>query len=125
MQPTERQQNITTHLGGAAHFDTRVIFVRGGLQQRKQEINLLQLYKDKRQIYHCRNWSSFAGSPCTSMWRFTVEMQGSDKFDFFLELSNVSLNDSGSYEARLEVIHPETGSYSSYRKEITLTVTGY
>ena len=59
------------------------------------------------------------------MGRFTVEMQGSDKFDFFLELSNVSLNDSGSYEVRLEVIHPETGSYSLYRKEIALTVTGY
>ena len=52
-------------------------------------------------------------------------MQGSDKFDFFLELSNVSLNDSGSYEVRLEVIHSESGSYSSYRKEIALTVTGY
>ena len=95
------------------------------MQQRKQEINLFQLYKDKRQIYYCHNWSSFAGSPCTSMWRFNVEMQGSDKFDFFLELSNLSLNDSGSYEARLEVIHPETGSYSSCRKEITHTVTGY
>ena len=90
------------------------------MQQRKQVINLLQLYKDKRQVYLCRNWSFFAGSSqCTSEGRFTVEMQGSDKFDFFLELSNVSLNDSGSYEARLEVIHPETGNYSSYRKEIT------
>ena len=59
------------------------------------------------------------------MGRFIVEMQGSDKLDFFLELSNVSLNDSGSYEARLEVIHPDIASYSSYRKEITLTVTGY
>ena len=59
------------------------------------------------------------------MGRFTVEKQGPDKFDFFLELSNVSLNDSGSYEARLEVIHPEIGSYSSFRKGITLTVTGY
>ena len=95
------------------------------MQQRKQVINLLQLYKDKRQVYHCRNWSSFVGSPCTSGGRFTVETQGSDKFDFFLELSNVSLNDSSSYEVRLEVIHPESGSYSSYSKEIALTVTGY
>ena len=49
-------------------------------------------------------------------------MQGSDKFDFYLSMSNVTLNDIGSYVAKVEVIHPETGSYSSIKKIITLTV---
>ena len=49
-------------------------------------------------------------------------MQGADKFDFYLSMSNVSVNDSGSYVAKLEVIHPETGSYSSIQKIFTLTV---
>ena len=37
-------------------------------------------------------------------------------------MSNVTINDGGSYVAKLEVIHPETGSYSSIQKTITLTV---
>ena len=49
-------------------------------------------------------------------------MQGSDKFDFYLSLSNATVNDSGSYVVNLEVIHPETGSYSSIQKTITLTM---
>ena len=51
-------------------------------------------------------------------------MQGADKFDFYLSMKNVSVNDSGSYVAKLEVIHPETGSYSSIQKTFTLTVNG-
>ena len=49
-------------------------------------------------------------------------MQGSDKFDFYLSMSNVTVNDSGRYVVKLEVINPETGSYSSLEKSITLTV---
>ena len=53
---------------------------------------------------------------------FAVTMQGPDKFDLYHSMSNVAVNDSGSYVAKLEVIHPETGSYSSIQKTITLTV---
>ena len=109
-------------LGGTAQFDTRVTFIGGGAQQHKQKVNLLQLFKDGRQVYRCRNWSVYANSPCTSEGRFAVTMQGSDKFDFYLSMSNATVNDSGSYVVKLEVIHPETGSYSSIQKTITLTV---
>lgn len=119
-----QQQNTTTSVGGTARFDTRVTFVGGGAQQHKQRVNLLQLFKDGTQVYRCRNWNSYATVPCPSQGRFAIEMQGSDKFSFFLALSDVGLTDGGRYEARLEVIHPETGSYSYIRKTITLTVTG-
>ena len=94
----------------------------GGAQQRKQTVNLLQVFKDGRQLYRCRNWSRYAASLCTTEGRFAVTMQGADKFDFYLSMSNVSVNDSGSYVAKLEVIHPEIGSYSSIQKIFTLTV---
>ena len=116
------QENLTLQVGGTAQFDTRVTFVGGGPQQRKQTVNLLQLFKDGRQVYRCRNWSGYANSPCTSEGRFAVTMQGSDKFDFYLTMSNVTVNDSGSYVVKLEAIHPETGSYSSIQKTIILTV---
>ena len=116
------QENLTIQLGGTAQFDTRVTFIGGGAQQRKQKVNLLQLFKDGRQVYCCRNWSVYANSPCTSEGRFAVTMQGSDKFDFYLSMSNATVNDSGSYVVKLEVIHPETGSYSSIQKTITLTM---
>ena len=118
------QENLSTHVGGTVQFDTRVTFIGGGSQQHKQKVNLLQLYKDGRQVFRCRNWNSYATLPCTSEGRFAVDMQGSDKFDFYLSLSNVTVNDGGRYEVRLEVIHPETGSYSQLRKAINLTVTG-
>ena len=53
-----------------------------------------------------------------------MEKIGSYKYDFFLVLSDVQLDDGGIYEARLEVIDPVTGSYSVIRKTITLNVTG-
>lgn len=115
---------ISTHAGGTARFDTRVRFVGGGAQQHKQTVNLLQLFKDGIQVYRCRNWRGSEATPCTSLGRFNVEKQGSDKFDLFVMLDDVSMEDSGNYEARLEVIHPETGSYMSFRKTITLSVTG-
>lgn len=110
------------HVGGTALFDTRVTFVGGGAQQRKQTVNLLQLFKDRRQVYRCRNWSGYTNSQCASEGKFAVTMQGSDKFDFYLSMSNVTVNDSGRYVVKLEVINPETGSYSSLEKSITLTV---
>ena len=118
----QSHENLTASAGDAVQFDTRVTFVGGGAQQRKQTINLLQIFKDGLQIYRCRNWRWFATSPCTTEGRFAVTMQGADKFDFYLSMSNVSVNDSGSYVAKLEVIHPETGSYSSIQKIFTLTV---
>ena len=115
---------ISAHVGGTDQFDTRVTFVGGGSQQCKQKVNLLQLFKDGTQVYCCRNWSGSETSPCTSMGRFNIEMQGSDKFDFYTTLNDVRVEDGGNYEARLEVIHPVTGSYLSFRKTITLNVTG-
>ena len=90
----------------------------------KQRVNLLQLYKDGTQVYLCRNWNGYETTPCTSRGRFTVEMQSSDKFDFFLNINNVQLDDAGNYEARLEVVHPATGSYTLIKKELVLNVTG-
>ena len=119
---TQTQENLTTSTGGTAQFDTRVTFVGGGALQRKQKVNLLQVFKDGRQVYRCRNWNVYATSSCTSEGRFAVTMQGSDKFDFYLSMSNVTVTDGGSYVVKLEVIHPETGSYSSIQKTITLTV---
>ena len=116
------QENLTTPTGGTAQFETRVTFVGGGALQHKQKVNLLQLFKDGRQVYRCHNWSVHATSLCTYEGRFAVTMQGSDKFDFYLSMSNATVNDSGSYVVKLEVIHPETGSYSSIQKTITLTV---
>ena len=110
---------ISTHLGGTARFDTRVTFIGGGSQQNKQTVNLLQLFKERAQVYRCR-----ATSPCTSFGRFNVEKQGSEKFNFNIILNDVKVEDGGNYEARLEAIHPETGSYLSFRKIITLNVTG-
>ena len=118
----QSHENLTASAGDAVQFDTRVTFVGGGAHQRKQTVNLLQVFKDGRQIYRCRNWSIYVASPCTTQGRFAVTMQGADKFDFYLSMSNVSVNDSGSYVAKLEVIHPETGSYSSIQKIFTLTV---
>ena len=109
-------------VGGTAQFDTRVTFVGGGAQQRKQTVNLLQIFKDGSQVYRCRNWRIYATLPCSSEGKFAVTMQGSDKFDFYLLMSNITANDGGSYDVKLEVIHPETGSYSSIQKTITLTV---
>ena len=60
------QENLTMQLGGTAQFDTRVAFIGGGAQQRKQKVNLLQLFKDGRQVYRCHNWSVYANSPYTS-----------------------------------------------------------
>ena len=108
----------SAHVGGTARFDVRVTYVGGGPQQRKQKVNLLQLFKDGTQVYRCRNWSGSETSPCISMGRFNVEMQGSET------LNDVRVEDGGNYEARLEVIHPVTGSYLSFRKTITLNVTG-
>ena len=51
-------------------------------------------------------------------------MQSSDKFDFFLNINNVQLDDAGNYETRLEVVHPATGSYTVIKKELVLNVTG-
>ncbi len=119
---TQSDENLAATSGAAVQFDTRVNFVGGGPQQRKQRVNLLQVFKDGRQVYRCRNWSGYAASPCTSEGRFAVTMQGADKFDFYLSMSNVSINDSGSYVVKLEVIHPETGSYSSIQKMTILTV---
>ena len=107
---TQAQENLTTPTGGTAQFDTRVTFVGGGVLQHEQKVNLLQIFKDGQQVYHCRNRSVYATSSCTSEGRFAVTMQGSDKFDFFLSMSNTTVNDSGSYVVKLEVIHPETGS---------------
>jgi hypothetical protein len=118
----QSDENLTATSGAAVQFDTRVTFVGGGAQQRKQSVNLLQVFKDGRQVYRCRNWSGYAASPCASEGKFAVTMQGANKFDFYLSMGNVSINDSGSYVAKLEVIHPETGSYSSIQKMITLTV---
>ena len=118
----QSHENLRVFAGDAVQFDTRVTFVGGGAQQRKQTINLLRVYKDGLQVYHCHNWGEYAASLCTSEGRFAVTMQGADKFDFYLSMSNVSVNDSGSYVAKLEVIHPETGSYSSIQKAFTLTV---
>ena len=121
----EQNASVTSaHVGGTARFDARVTFVGGGSQQRKQKVNLLQLFKDGTQVYRCRNWSGSETSPCTSIGRFNVQMQGSEKFDFYITLNDVRVEDGGNYEARLEVIHPVTGSYLSFRKTITLNVTG-
>ena len=120
----QSHEKLTASAGDAVQFDTRVTFVGGGEQQRKQTINLLQVFKDGLQVYRCRSWRWFATLPCTSEGRFAVTMQGADKFDFYLSMSNVSVNDSGSYVAKLEVIHPETGSYSSIQKIFILTVNG-
>ena len=116
------QENLTIHVGGTAQFDTRVAFIGGGVRQHEQNVNLLQLFKDGQQVYHCHNWSVYAISLRTSEGRFAVAMQGSDKYDFYLSMSNVRVNDGGSYVVKVEVIHPETGSYSTIQKTITLTV---
>lgn len=122
---TEQEASvISAHVGGTARFDVRVTYVGGGSQQRKQKVNLLQLFKDGTQVYRCRNWRGSETSPCTSMGRFNVEMQGSEKFDFYIILNDVRVEDGGNYEARLEVIDPVTGSYLSFSKTITLNVTG-
>ena len=120
----EQNGSVTSaHVGGTARFNTRVTFVGGG-SQCKQKVNLLQLFKEGMQVYRCRNWSGSETSPCTSIGRFNVQMQGSEKFDFYITLNDVRVEDGGNYEARLEVIHPVTGSYLSFRKTITLNVTG-
>ena len=111
----------SAHVGGTARFDARVTFVGGGSQQCKQKVTLVQLFKDETQVCRCHNWSGFETSPCTSMGRFNVEIRGSEKFD---TLNDGRVEDGGNYEVRLEVIHLMTESYLSFRKTITLNVTG-
>ena len=115
---------ISAHAGGSVQFDTRVAFTGWGQQMRKQKVNLLQFYKGTTQVYRCRNWSGYETSLCNSEGRFIVQMQGTEKFDFFLMLDNVQPEDGGTYEAKLEVIHPVTGSYSILKKTFTLKITG-
>ena len=51
-------------------------------------------------------------------------MQGSDKFDFYLSLSNATVNDDGRYTVEVDLTEPISGSSRFLKKYINLTVTG-
>lgn len=109
-------------------FDTRIAYVGAGPQRRKQEVNFFQVYKgqgwSRQQVYLCRNSNNYKNSPCSSLGKFTVVMQGSDKFDFYLSLSNATVNDDGRYTVEVDLTEPISGSSRFLKKYINLTVTG-
>lgn len=111
-------------IGEEAVFDTRITFVGGGRGNRNQTITLLELVKgNARRLYLCSNLGRNQNQQCSSSDRIEIR-SGAHKFDIRMILPSVSLEDSGIFFARAEVINPETGATDTITKRFELTVEG-
>ena len=107
-------------------MDARIIYVGSGQSGGTQTTQALQLFKGSDRgtlLYVCLNWGGYENQECSPSARVGI-LQGTHKFDLNLTMQGATVNDSGLYTAKVEVINPDTGATAYIRKAFQVIVDG-
>ncbi len=121
----ETTTTIDAFSGDMVELDARVNYTGAGSSNHNQTVTVLHLFKlmdnSRSLVYFCGNENSRQGTPCPSTNRVTAT-SGTYKYDLTLYLNNVTRNDGGRYQARVELLRPGVSSRSYIRKEFVIQV---
>ncbi len=116
---------IDAFSGETVELDTRVMYTGAGPSDRNQVITVLHFFKLRSSfqslVYFCSDENSRKGTPCPSNDKFSATSRA-NKYDLTLNLNNLTVEDAGRYEARVELLQPRVSSRSYIRKEFVIQV---